>query len=85
VNTVTPEYPDSAREQGLGEVQVTVIVTISPTGSLVNATMGQGSGNMAMDQAALSAARQSTYAPKIVNCQPVEGTYNFKVTFDPNS
>jgi|SRR5579884_765453 len=85
VNAVTPEYPDSAREQGLGEVQVTVVVTISPTGQLVNATMGQGSGNMAMDQAALAAARQSTYAPKIVNCQPVEGTYNFKVTFDPNS
>jgi len=85
VQAVTPDYPDQAREQGLGEVQVTVIVTISPSGSLVNATIGQGSGNMSIDQAALSAARQSTYAPKIVNCQPVEGTYNFKVTFDPNS
>jgi periplasmic protein TonB len=85
VQAVTPDYPDAAREQGLGEVQVTVIVTISPSGSLVNATIGQGSGNMSIDQAALSAARQSTYAPKIVNCQPVEGTYNFKVTFDPNS
>ena len=85
VNPVTPEYPDSAREQGLGEVQVTVVVTIAPSGSLENATIGQSGGNMAIDQAALSAARQSTYAPKIVNCQPVEGTYNFKVTFDPNS
>lgn len=85
VQAVTPDYPEQAREQGLGEVQVTVIVTISPTGGLVNATIGQGSGNMSIDQAALSAARQSTYAPKIVDCQPVEGTYNFKVTFDPNS
>ncbi len=85
VQAVTPDYPDQAREEGLGEVQVTVIVTIAPSGSLENAAIGQGSGNMSIDQAALSAARQSTYAPKIVNCQPVEGTYNFKVTFDPNS
>lgn len=85
VQAATPDYPESAREQGLGEVQVTVVVTIAPSGSLVNASIGQGSGNMAIDQAALAAARQSTYAPKIVDCQPVQGQYYFKVTFDPNS
>lgn len=83
-NPVTPDYPDSAREMGLGEVQVTVQVTIGPSGNLVDAKIAQSGNNMAIDQAALSAARQSTYAPKIVNCQPVVGTYLFKVTFDPN-
>jgi len=85
VQVAAPDYPESAREQGLGSVQVTVVVTIAPSGSLVSATIGQGSGNMAIDQAALATARQSTYAPKIVDCQPVQGQYNFKVTFDPNS
>ncbi len=85
VNQAQPEYPDSARDLGLGEVQVAVTVTIAPDGSLQSATISQSAGNMALDQAALAAARQSTYAPKIVNCQPIVGSYYFKVTFDPNS
>jgi protein TonB len=85
VNQAQPEYPDSARDLGLGEVQVAVEVTISPTGSLVGTKIAQSGGNMALDNAALAAARQSTYSPKIVNCQPVQGDYLFKVTFDPNS
>lgn len=85
VQQAQPEYPDSAREQGLGEVQVAVRVTIGPSGSLVNAAISQSAGNMALDQAALAAARQSTYAPKIVNCEAVTGDYLFRVTFDPNS
>ena len=85
VQQAQPDYPDSARELGLGEVQVAVQVTIGPSGNLVDAKVSQSAGNMALDQAALSAARQSTYAPKIVNCQPVQGDYLFRVTFDPNS
>jgi len=85
VQQVTPDYPESARELGLGEVTVQVEVTISPSGSLQSAKLYSQSGNMALDQAALSAAKQSTYAPKVVNCDPIEGTYLFKVTFDPNS
>jgi protein TonB len=85
VNQAQPEYPDAARDLGLGEVQVAVTVTIGPEGNLVDAKISQSAGNMSLDQAALAAARQSTYAPKIVNCQPTTGSYYFKVTFDPNS
>jgi TonB family protein len=85
VNQAQAEYPDAARDLGLGEVQVYVTVTIGPTGSLVDAKVSRSAGNMSLDQAALAAARQSTYAPKIVDCQPTTGTYNFIVTFDPNS
>jgi periplasmic protein TonB len=86
VQQAQPEYPDSARELGLGTVTVAVTVTLSPTGALENASVSQSAGNMALDQAALAAARQSTYAPKIVNCEGVDGAqYLFKVTFDPNS
>lgn len=80
-----PDYPDSARELGLGTVTVSIEVTIAPSGSLETATVSQSSNNAALDNAAVAAAKQSTYAPKIVNCTPVEGQYLFKVTFDPNS
>lgn len=83
VSAAMPEYPDSARGLQIGKVQVTVVVTIGPSGSLVNARIAQSAGAMAIDQAALSAARQSTYTPKIVNCQPVQGTLRRTMTFDP--
>ncbi len=85
VQQVSPDYPESARELGLGQVVVSVQVTLSPAGTLIGEKIAQSGGNMSLDQAALSAARQSTYAPKIVNCQPVTGDYLFKVTFDPNT
>jgi protein TonB len=85
VQQAQADYPDQARDLGLGEVQVAVQVTIGPTGNLVDATIAQSGGNMSLDRAAIAAARQSTYAPKIVNCQPVTGSYLFRVTFDPNS
>ncbi|MBV8433654.1 MAG: energy transducer TonB, partial [Candidatus Eremiobacteraeota bacterium] len=44
----------------------------------------KSTNNMAMDQAALRAARQSSYSPKLVNCQPVQGDYLFRVDFNPD-
>jgi len=41
----------------------------------------QASGNTSLDRAALEAARASQYTPKIVNCQPVAGTFVFRTTF----
>ncbi|HEY8298094.1 MAG TPA: TonB family protein [Candidatus Baltobacteraceae bacterium] len=84
-NEVPPEYPDSARSLGLGTVTVLVKVAVGPSGSLQNATVYQSSNNLAIDQSALSAARQSTYAPKIVNCQPTSGDYLFRAQFDPSN
>ncbi len=84
VQQVSPDYPESARSLGLGQVTVQVKVTVSPSGSLIGASIFQSGNNMSLDQAALSAARQSTYSPKVVNCEPVTGDYLFKVTFDPN-
>lgn len=85
VEQAQAEYPDSARDLGLGEVQVYVTVTVGPTGNLLDAKVTRSANNMSLDNAALAAARQSTYAPKIVDCQPTTGSYNFIVTFDPNS
>jgi TonB family protein len=84
-NPVAPEYPDSARELGLGDVTVEVEVTVGPTGTLEAASIQRSGGNVAIDQAALRAARESTYTPKIVNCQPTSGTYLFRADFTSNS
>ncbi|MDQ2662992.1 MAG: TonB family protein [Candidatus Eremiobacteraeota bacterium] len=84
VNAVPPEYPESAKAMGLGSVVVLIQVTVGPSGSLQAASVYQSSQNSAIDRSALVAARQSTYQPKIVNCEKVAGVYSFRATFDPN-
>jgi TonB family protein len=81
---MSPDYPDSARDLGLGPVTVLVVVTIGPTGSLVDAKIQQSSNNGAIDQAAIRAAKQSQYAPKLVNCAPTTGSYIFRAEFNPD-
>jgi TonB family protein len=83
-NPVQPDYPESARDLGLGAVTVEVEVTVGPSGNLVNANVYKSSSNMAIDQAALRAARQSTYSPKLVDCSPTTGNYLFRADFQPD-
>ena len=83
-NPVQPDYPQSALDLGLGAVTVNVEVTVGPSGNLVTAKVYKSSGNMSIDQAALRAARQSTYSPKLVNCEPTTGDYLFRADFQPD-
>ncbi len=83
-NPVQPDYPESARDLGLGAVTVEVEVTVAPSGNLVDAKVYKSSSNMSIDQAALRAARQSTYSPKLVDCQPTQGDYLFRADFQPD-
>lgn len=78
-----PVYPDAARIVHAGGVAA-VKLTIAPDGGLASAELVMSTGNKALDQAALDAADNSIYAPKIVNCRPAAGQYLFKVTFVPN-
>jgi periplasmic protein TonB len=78
---VTPEYPQAAKEAGFGDATVLIEVSIGPSGSLVGASVYKSSGNMSIDQAALRAARESTYNPKFVNCTPSSGNYIFHADF----
>jgi len=78
--TVQPKYPESAREQGAtGTVQVKV--SLNPSGGVISTSIYKSSGNAELDQAALVAARESTYSPEIEDCQPVGGTYLFRANF----
>ncbi len=83
-NPVQPDYPESAKDLGLGAVSVEVEVTVGPSGNLVSATVYKSSNNMSIDQAALRAARQSTYSPKLINCSPTTGNYLFRADFQPD-
>lgn len=60
-----------------------VKVTIGENGQLVDAKIQQSSGNNAVDQAALDAAKRSTYAPKFVSCKAVVASYIYKMVFNP--
>jgi TonB family protein len=84
-NAVQPDYPESARDLGLGAVSVEVEVTVGPSGNLVTASVYKSSSNMSIDQAALRAARQSTYSPKLINCSPTTGNYLFRADFQPDT
>jgi len=85
VNLVTPEYPEAAREANLGPVVVIVKITLSASASVLDASVLQTSNNSQIDRAAVQAARQSSYSPKLDNCAPVSGSYTFRANFDPSS
>ena len=59
---VQPEYPESAREaqvEGNPQIQFEV----NQHGDVIDAIIGQSSGNAALDQAALEAVMQSKFIP----------------------
>jgi TonB family protein len=75
-----PEMPDIARERNVtGTVEVRV--DLSETGA-VRAVSIANTPDAVLDDAALEAARHSTYAPEIVDCKAQSGSYLFRVEFD---
>jgi protein TonB len=82
-NPIAPDTPETAREQGAtGTVQVKVSLTA--TGSVLAAAVYKSSGSPLLDEAAVRAARQSTYAPEIDDCVKVAGDYIFRADFEGN-
>lgn len=81
VNKVDPDYPDAARQvSATGTARIRV--DLSPTGTVTNVAVYQSAGNASLDQAAMKAARESTYSPEIVDCQKTAKSYLFLATFD---
>jgi protein TonB len=63
-NRVSPSYPESARAaRQTGRVLITV--DVSSTGNATSARVSSSSGVRALDEAALAAARASTYNPRV--------------------
>lgn len=61
-NCAQPQYPQSALEAGV-EGTPRVQVDINPDGTVRSVTLVQSSGNAAIDQAAIQAARNSSFQP----------------------
>jgi TonB family protein len=73
-NCALPQYPDSALDAGV-EGTPRVQVDINPDGSVRSVTLVQSSGNAAIDQAAIQAARSSSF-------QPVTGGASVPIEYD---
>jgi protein TonB len=79
---VSPDYPEMAKEQGATGV-TQVKVTLDENGSVESVSVYKSAGNAALDQAAMTAAKATSYTPEIVNCEKTAGSYIFRAEFDP--
>src|SRR5271166_2528802 len=64
---VQPDYPDMDKTRGIQGTAV-VILSMGPNGDVLSARIGDSSGSTSLDQAALAAARASSY-----ECPPGTG------------
>lgn len=62
-------------------VTVVVQITVGIDGNITGGHVARSSGIAAFDGAAVESVEESTFAPKVVDCKPVEANYFFKVTF----
>jgi len=56
-------------------------VDLDANGAVTGVSVYASAGSPELDQAAMQAARSSTYAPERRDCRPVAGSYLFKVEF----
>ena len=80
IHRVQPEYPEMAKEQNIQGTAV-VLITIGPSGNVVNASIAESSGNAALDKAALQAAQASTFKPPLANGVPTTRQYKIEYVF----
>lgn len=78
-NAVVPDYP---YDRSVGSARVEIDVLVDSNGKVTSERVLKSAGIAGLDQAALSAAAQSTYLPKMVDCKPAEGHFRFFVTFE---
>jgi len=76
---VNPQVPPGVwfDENARGAVQVDV----APDGSVLHVRVTKSTGNAALDNAMVDAARHSTYQAKQDNCTPLAGSYLYQADF----
>ena len=80
VSVAPVQLPSAKRLQG--SVTVLVELVISSVGTVTDAKIFKSSGDGALDNAALKAARATAYTPKTVHCVATEGRYVFRADFN---
>jgi TonB family protein len=79
LHAIEPDTPAMAQSQGIsGTVQV--IVALDESSHIVSTSIGS-SPSAVLNQAALQAARQSTFQTEIKDCKPIAARYLFSVDF----
>jgi TonB family protein len=74
------DFPEIARQMDAsGTVYLQIDLTSS--GSIANVSVAKSSGNRYLDDAALRAARASTFSPEINDCTAVGGSFLYVVDF----
>jgi TonB family protein len=81
--TVIAISPDRTVTDSTVGTNVTAMIKVDldAAGRVTGVSIYRSSGSLELDQAAMAAARESTYAPETRDCQPVAGSYLFKVEF----
>ncbi|MBV8369236.1 MAG: energy transducer TonB [Candidatus Eremiobacteraeota bacterium] len=79
LRAVEPDTPPMAQQQGISG-QVQVIVALDEGSHITSVSIGS-SPSAVLNQAALSAARQSTFQTEIKDCKPIAARYLFTVDF----
>jgi TonB family protein len=79
LRAIEPDTPAMAQQQGISGV-VQVIVSLNAD-SKVTGTRVQSSPSAILNNAALSAARNSTFQTEIRDCKPIAADYIFSVDF----
>lgn len=78
---VFPIQLHDAIEDG-AQPMVMVEVLLGPDGKVQQATINRSSGSAVLDSAAITAAKATTYTPKVVDCQPVAASYLLSLPFN---
>jgi TonB family protein len=81
IAAAVPEVPAVLQVNGLASGTTMVQVDIDAEGHVLDTSIAKTSGVYGLDQAALKAARASTFAPQVRNCVGVAGSYLFEVDF----
>lgn len=77
---VQPEYPQMAKDENV-QGDVTIRVTIGPSGEVKNAVIAVSSGSQLLDNEALRAARASRYKAPLLGGVPTTQDYLIIYTF----
>ncbi|HET9343399.1 MAG TPA: energy transducer TonB [Candidatus Eremiobacteraceae bacterium] len=80
---VTPTYPQAALKAGI-QGQVIVAITVGWNGRLLASSVRSSSGSTLLNDAALGAARESTFRPPTLNGIPIQRSYIILYTFELN-
>jgi TonB family protein len=81
--TVVAVAPERTTDDFTAGTSTTAMIKVNldASGRVTGVSVYASTGSLELDQAAMRAARESTYSPEMRDCQAVAGSYLFKVEF----